>query len=187
MPFSFRKLRIPELIVTEPTTFPDRRGSTMEAYKRSSFREGGIDADFVQDNYVISKKGVIRGLHYQRRPLTQAKLVFVLLGEIYDVAVDLREDSPTYLQWDHVKLSADKSRALYIPEGFACGFCVLSDVAHVYYKLSTEYAPESEAGIVWNDPEIGIEWPVREPILSDRDLALPPWKDVPSDMRYGRI
>lgn len=178
MPFDFRRLSLPEVILIEAQAFPDERGFFMETYKRTAFAEHGLAAAFVQENHSRSGYGVLRGLHYQLRPHAQGKLVRAVVGEIFDVAVDIREGSPTYGQWVAERLSADNRRMLYVPEGFAHGFCVLSEVAEVVYKTTSEYAPESEAGILWNDRAIGIDWPVERPILSPRDAALPPLREA---------
>ena len=173
MPFSFKRLEIPDVVLIEPKVFRDDRGFFMESYKRSEFVDFGIDEMFVQDNHSRSRRGVLRGLHYQNPPRAQAKLVRVIDGEIFDVAVDIRKGSPTYGRWVGVYLSDENMRMLYIPVGFAHGFLALSDVAEVLYKTSDEYSPEHEAGIVWNDPEVGIDWPVEEPVLSPRDCRWP--------------
>lgn len=172
MPFQFKRLEIPDVILVEPKFFPDNRGFFMEAYKKSDFDKFGF-SDFVQDNYSHSVKGVIRGLHYQKNPKAQGKLVYVIRGEIFDVAVDIRKGSPTYGKWVGVVLSDKNHLMLYVPVGFAHGFCVLSDEADVVYKVTEEYAPEFDRGIVWNDPEIGIDWPIKDPILSQKDATLP--------------
>jgi len=173
MPFQFSKLSIPDIILIEPKVFEDPRGYFLESYKRSAFMEHGIDTQFVQDNLSHSARGTMRGLHYQKIPKAQGKLVMVLSGEVFDVAVDIREYSPTYGQWIGVVLSDKKFQMLYIPEGFAHGFCVLSDCADFMYKVTDDYAPEHERGIVWNDPTINIEWPISDPQLSARDAQLP--------------
>jgi dTDP-4-dehydrorhamnose 3,5-epimerase len=173
MPFTFQQLSIPGLILIEARHFADGRGCFLETYKQSAFAAHGIDLPFVQDNYSRSVRGVLRGLHYQRPPQAQAKLVQVLHGEVFDVAVDVRVGSPTYGQWAGLRLSGDCFQLLYIPVGFAHGFCVLSDQADFVYKVTAEYAPELDTGIVWNDPEIGIQWPIADPILSPKDAALP--------------
>ena len=184
MPFQFRRLEIPEVILIEPRVFQDERGFFKETYKYSEFAAFGITERFVQDNHSRSVKGVLRGLHYQNPPKAQGKLVRVIVGGIFDVAVDIRVGSPTYGKWVGVKLSAENKRMLYIPPGFAHGFCVLSDVAEVVYKVTEEYAPECEAGIIWNDPEIGIAWPIERPILSPKDAAWPPLREAINGFRY---
>jgi len=145
----------------------------METYCASVFAANGIASDFVQDNTSFSERGVLRGLHFQRPPKAQGKLVRVVLGEIYDVAVDIRPASPTYGQWVAETLSAENRRQIYVPPGFAHGFCVLGERAGIAYKTTAEYAPDLEDGIRWNDPQIGIPWPIAEPVLSPRDARLP--------------
>jgi len=184
MPFKFKKLEISDLIIIEPYVFHDDRGFFMESYKYSDFASYGIDINFVQDNHSCSKKGVIRGLHYQNPPKAQGKLIRVIAGEIFDVAVDIRKGSPTYGKWWGVILSAENKKMFYIPSGFAHGFCVLSDMAEVLYKTTEEYAPEHEAGIVWNDPDINIDWPIKNPIVSPKDAALPRLKDAKNKFVY---
>ena len=178
MPFKFQRLEIPDVILVEPEVFSDERGFFMETYKYSEFCAFGIKEHFLQDNHSRSVKRVLRGLHYQNPPKAQGKLVRVVVGEIFDVGVDIRRGSPTYGKWVGEILSAENKRMLYIPPGFAHGFCVLSDVAEVLYKTTAEYAPECEAGIIWNDPEIGIRWPIEHPILSAKDAALPPLREA---------
>ncbi len=178
MPFQFERLQIPELILIKPEVFSDERGFFMETYKYSDFSAFSIKERFVQDNYSCSRKGVLRGLHYQRHPRAQGKLVQVVSGKIFDVAVDIRRDSPTYGKWVGLVLSAENKQMLYIPRGFAHGFCVLSEEARVIYKVTEEYSPQHDTGIIWNDPEIGIRWPVKEPIISIRDTALPLLKEA---------
>ncbi|MBC7084651.1 MAG: dTDP-4-dehydrorhamnose 3,5-epimerase [Firmicutes bacterium] len=187
MPFSFKRLEIPDVVLIEPKVFRDDRGFFLESYKRSEFAEFGIDEIFVQDNHSRSRRGVLRGLHYQNPPRAQAKLVRVIDGEIFDVAVDIRRGSPTYGRWVRAYLSDENMRMLYIPAGFAHGFLALSDVAEVLYKTSDEYSPEHEAGIVWNDPEIGIEWPVKDPVLSPRDCRWPGLRDAVNAFVYGGV
>ena len=178
MPFRFERLQIPDIVLIKPEVFPDERGFFMETYKYSDFAAFGIKERFVQDNYSCSAKGVLRGLHYQRYPRAQGKLVQVVSGEIFDVAVDIRKNSPTYGKWIGLTLSAKNKQMLYIPPGFAHGFCVLSEEAKVAYKVTEEYSPQHDTGIIWNDPEIGIHWPIEQPIVSDRDTALPTLKEV---------
>jgi dTDP-4-dehydrorhamnose 3,5-epimerase len=184
MPFNFERLRIPDLILIEPKVFQDKRGFFMESYKYSEFKKAGIKDYFVQDNHSYSRKGVIRGLHYQNPPRAQGKLIKVITGEIFDVAVDIRKGSPTYGKWEAVILSAENKKMLYIPPGFAHGFCTLSEFAEVLYKSTDEYAPECEAGIIWNDPDININWPIKNPILSEKDLLLPSLKDADNRFVY---
>jgi len=169
MPFTFTKLEIPDVVLIEPKVFEDERGFFMETYKESEFFKFGIRKKFIQENHSKSKKGVLRGLHYQKPPKAQAKIVRCILGEIFDVAVDIRRNSPTYGKWVGEVLSAENKKQLYIPEGFAHGFCVLSREAEIVYKCNREYSPENERGIAWNDPVINIKWPVKRPIVSKKD------------------
>jgi dTDP-4-dehydrorhamnose 3,5-epimerase len=175
MPFCFESLDIPGVIVVKPQVFPDDRGFFMETYKYPEFAASGITEHFVQENHSFSRKGVIRGLHYQEGESAQGKLVQVIAGEIYDVVVDIQEDSPTYGEWTGVHLSAENKHMVYVPPTFAHGFCVVSDEAYVVYKVTHEYAPESEAGIHWHDPDLAIDWPVEEAqvSLSPRDDRWP--------------
>ena len=184
MPFRFQRLEIPEVVLIEPKVFADGRGFFMETYKLSDFSEFGIKEPFVQDNHSHSVKGVLRGLHYQNPPKAQGKLVRVVRGEIYDVAVDIRKGSPTYGKWIGVVLSEENKLMLYVPPGFAHGFCVLSEVAEVVYKCTEEYDPVAEAGIIWNDPEIGIKWPIEAPILSEKDSKWPRLRDAINHFVY---
>ena len=173
MPFDFRKLAIPEVLLIAPRVRTDSRGFFMETYKRSEFAAAGIAEIFVQENHSSSQRGVLRGLHFQRPPQAQSKLVRVVSGTIFDVAVDLRPGSATRGAWVGVELSADDRTLMYIPEWCAHGFCVLSERADVVYHTSAEYSPEHESGIMWNDPALGITWPVADPIVSDRDKQWP--------------
>ena len=170
--FTFKKLSIPEVILIEPKLYSDNRGFFFESFKETDFFSNGI-TKFVQDNFSHSIKGVIRGLHYQKNPKSQAKLVTVFNGKIFDVAVDIRKNSPTYGKWVAEILSNENHRSLYIPEGFAHGFSVLSKEADVLYKISNEYSPKDEGGIIWNDPTINIPWSVEKPIISEKDNQLP--------------
>ena len=184
MPFIFKKLKIPEVILIEAKSFHDKRGFFLESFKESDFKNNGIDTKFVQDNFSRSTKGVLRGLHYQKNSKAQAKLVSVNRGEIFDVAVDIRQNSPTHGRWIGEVLSDNNHKLLYVPEGFAHGFCVLSDEADVLYKVNNEYSPEHEKGILWNDSDIGITWPVEKPILHDKDQQLPLLKDADNNFIY---
>ena len=186
MPFRFERLkRIPDLILVEPEVFEDHRGFLMEAYKRSDFEANGIPAEFVQDIHSHSVRDVLRGLHYQKHPKAQGKLARVVRGEVFDVAVDLRKDSPTCGRWEGVVLSDQNFRMLYIPVGFAHGYCVLSEEAEFVYKVTEEYAPECDRGILWNDPDIGIAWPAGKPILSEKDARLPLLRDADHNFVFG--
>ena len=173
MPFEFEQLPIKGLVLAKVKTFPDGRGFFAELYRSSLFRKAGLSLECCQINHSRSAQGVLRGLHYQLKPQTQAKLVQVLAGEIFDVAVDIRKGSATFGRWFGVRLSGENHAALFIPEGFAHGFCVLSPSADVIYCCSKEYAPECERGIIWNDPAIAIDWPVPDPAVSDKDAAWP--------------
>ena len=173
MPFTFKRLNISDVILVEPKLFSDDRGFFLESFKTSDFLSIGIDKKFVQDNFSHSIRGVIRGLHFQRTPKAQAKLVTAFKGEIFDVAVDIRKNSPTYGKWIGEILSESNHKLLYIPEGFAHGFCVLSEEADVLYKVSNEYSSDHEEGIIWSDPKLNIQWPITKPIVSDKDGELP--------------
>lgn len=167
----FRPTIIPDIIIIEPKVFGDQRGFFMETYQADRYAEAGIHANFVQDNHSGSRQGILRGLHYQIRQ-TQSKLVQVISGEIYDVAVDLRRKSPTFGRWVGMRLAAENRQLIWIPKGFAHGFYVLSEWAEVLYKVDDYYAPEWERTLIWNDPEIGIQWPLDlgfTPILSEKD------------------
>ena len=183
MPFSFRRTLIPEVILIEPRIFPDQRGFFTETYKRSEFAAEGITEIFVQCNMSRSSKGILRGLHYQKYPKCQSKLVWAVAGEIYDVVVDLRRSSPTFGKWIAQMLSAENRQILYVPVGFAHGFCVTSEVAEIVYMATEEYAPAFEAGVLWNDPTLQIDWPIPEPQLSDRDKSWPRLADA--DPHFG--
>lgn len=174
------KCDIEGLVVIEPKVFPDSRGYFMETYNQRDMEEAGLNMKFVQDNQSMSTKGVLRGLHRQIN-YPQGKLVRVVRGAVYDVAVDLREGSKTYGQWYGVELSAENKKQFYIPEGFAHGFLVLSDEAEFCYKVTDFYHPGDELGIMWNDPDIGIEWPIPEGMelkLSEKDQNWPRLKDI---------
>jgi dTDP-4-dehydrorhamnose 3,5-epimerase len=171
--FTFDKLDIPEVILATCLKRADARGSFTEAYRYSYFKENGIPDHFVQDNLSVSKKGVLRGMHYQLPPSGQSKLVGVLRGEIVDVAIDIRRSSPTFLKYVAVRLSEDQPQLVYVPAGFAHGFCVLSDEAVVLYKCGAEFDPVNERGIAWDSPEVGVKWPANDWIISDRDRAQP--------------
>jgi len=178
MPFNFKSLEIPDVILIEPFIFRDERGAFAETYKLSDFKKMGIWHNFIQDNFSISSSGALRGLHYQINPASQGKLVRVGRGRIFDVAVDIRKGSPYFKKWVGIELSEDNQYMLWIPPGFAHGFVALDDNTEVLYKATEEYAPELERGIIWNDPEIGIEWPVKNPILSLKDANFPCLSDA---------
>ena len=179
MPFEFERLRIEGVILVKPKVFGDNRGFFMESYKKSEFIAGGINTEFRQDNHSKSSKGVLRGLHYQAPPFEQAKLVRCTRGKIYDVAVDIRKNSKTFGEYIRVELSEENKHMLYIPEGFAHGFVVLSDEAELLYKTSNEYAPSVDRGIRWNDEDLNIDWGIDfEPVLSEKDKKQPLLKEI---------
>jgi dTDP-4-dehydrorhamnose 3,5-epimerase len=169
----FERLDISGVVVIEPRVFADERGFFLESYKRSDFVSAGISETFVQENHSRSSRGVLRGLHFQRPPRAQGKLVRVVVGEIFDVAVDLRKGSRTCGKWVALNLSADNRRLLYIPPWCAHGFYVVSETAEVIYKTTEEYSPEHEGGIAWNDPGLNIVWPGKSPVVSERDRRWP--------------
>ena len=173
MPFEFDHLPIKGLVLIKATAFADGRGFFSEVFRSSLFRNAGISFECRQTNHSRSSRGVLRGLHYQLNPKAQAKLIQVVAGEIYDVAVDIRRNSPTFGHWFGVRLSAEEHSSLFIPEGFAHGYCVLSLSADVIYSCSQEYSPEHERGIIWNDPAIAIDWPISDPTISNRDIVWP--------------
>jgi dTDP-4-dehydrorhamnose 3,5-epimerase len=173
----FRQTKLSGVLIVEPDVHRDDRGFFLESYHREKYAAAGIDLDFVQDNHSKSERGTLRGLHAQwRKP--QGKLVRVLSGEIFDVAVDARKGSPTFGQWVGATLSSDNHHQIWVPPGFVHGFCVTSDIAEVEYKCTDVYDPGGELGVIWNDPDIGIEWPVAEPLLSGKDASAPQLKDV---------
>jgi dTDP-4-dehydrorhamnose 3,5-epimerase len=181
-----KKTKIEGLVIIQPQVFGDERGYFMECYNQEVFREAGLDMVFIQDNESRSKKGVLRGLHFQRQ-YSQGKLVRCTQGVVWDVGVDLRKGSPTYGQWEGVTLSAENKTMFYIPEGFAHGFVVLSDIATFNYKCTNLYHPEYDGGIRWNDPDIGVEWPIEDLgdlILSDKDTVQPLLKDVKDTLQF---
>ena len=179
MPCSFQPLDLPGAFLVKPRVFSDPRGFFLEVFKRSDFAQAGVSADFMQENHSSSLRGVLRGLHYQRAPRTQAKLVRVIEGEIFDVAVDLRKESATCGQWVSARLSAENKHMLYVPPWCAHGFCVLSERAQVVYLATGEYSAPDEGGVAWNDPAIGIEWPLTDPVLSERDQKLGAFEPLP--------
>jgi dTDP-4-dehydrorhamnose 3,5-epimerase len=177
---NIRKTAIPDVLIIEPKVFTDERGFFMETFHAHKFPEHGLPQDFVQDNHSGSKRGTLRGLHYQIQQ-AQGKLVRVVVGEVFDVAVDLRKSSPTFGQWAGTHLSVENKMQLWIPEGFAHGFIALSDWAEVIYKVTDFYASEWERTLLWNDPELGIEWPLLDgmsPILSAKDAQGKPLRDA---------
>jgi dTDP-4-dehydrorhamnose 3,5-epimerase len=184
MPFEFTPFEIPGLVLIKPQVFDDGRGFFLELYKHSDFATAGIQEHLVQDNYSKSAKGVLRGLHYQKNPKAQGKLVMCIKGKIFDVAVDIRTGSPHYGKWAGVELSGENKRLLYVPAGFAHGFQVVSDMAEVLYKCTEEYSPANDRGVIWSDPEIGIAWPLNDPLLSGKDKIHPFLKDADNNFVY---
>jgi len=179
MPFEFKKLEILDVILIKTKVFKDERGFFMETYKKEDFEEkAGIKGEFIQDNHSKSKYGVLRGLHFQREPYAQAKIVRCVRGAIYDAAVDLRKNSPTFGNYVGVNLSEDNRNQLYIPGGCAHGFLVLSDAAEVIYKVDNVYAPDHEGGLIWNDPDVNVKWPSDNPILSEKDKRWPTLREL---------
>ncbi len=182
MPFTFKQTKLEDIILIEPTVFGDSRGFFAESYKKSDFEKAGINVDFRQDNHSKSTKGVLRGIHYQKSPKPQAKLVRCIKGRIFDVAVDIRVDSKTFGQWIGYELSEENKKMLFIPEGFAHGFLVLSEEAELLYKTSNEFEPSLDAGIKWDDPDINIGWNLDfTPIISEKDMNLPFLKDLKNE------
>ena len=184
MPFEFERLEIGGLVLIRPRVFEDDRGFFLETYRESDFAAAGLADRFVQTNLSRSKRGVLRGLHYQKQPMAQAKLVQVVQGEVYDVVVDLRRDSSTFGRWCATVLSEENRRLLYVPPWCAHGFCVLSDSAQVIYAVAAEYSPELERGVLWSDPALAIAWPVREPVVNARDKSWPPLAEADIDASW---
>jgi len=185
MPFEFVSLTIPDLKLIKPRIFNDDRGLFLELYRYSDFSRAGLREHFVQDNYSKSEKGVLRGLHYQKNPKSQGKLVSCVKGVIYDVAIDIRKGSPHYGKWAGVELTEENKHLLYVPTGFAHGFQVISETAEVMYKCTEEYSPENDRGIIWNDPNINVLWPLKNPLLSAKDKAHPLLTDVDNNFVFN--
>lgn len=184
---NFTETKLTGVKLIDPTVFGDHRGFFMEAYHAKKFAEHGIDQVFVQDNHSLSiEAGVLRGLHYQLSPRAQTKLVRVISGAIYDVVVDIREESPTFGQWEGFILSAANKRQLLVPKGFAHGFCTIVPYTEVLYKVDELYAPEYDRGIAWDDPSLKIEWPILNPILSEKDTKHPVLADAEINFTYER-
>ncbi|MCT2534647.1 dTDP-4-dehydrorhamnose 3,5-epimerase [Aquibacillus koreensis] len=181
------KTHLEGVLVFEPKVFGDHRGWFMETYSEAKFLEAGVDINFVQDNHSFSaSKGTLRGLHYQLNPKAQTKLVRCTQGAIFDVAVDIRKNSPTFRKWFGIELSAENKKQLLVPKGFAHAFITLADNVEVQYKVDELYSPENDRGIIWNDPQIGIEWPIDiTPILSEKDQKAPQLKDAENNFNYG--
>lgn len=170
----FKKTKLDGVVLIKPKVFLDNRGFFLESYSKRSFEDANIFLDFVQDNHSKStEKGVTRGLHFQDPPFAQSKLLRVIKGSIYDIVVDIRKDSPTYLKWEAFELSEKNFFSLLVPQGFAHGFCTLEPNTEVQYKVDNFYMPAHEKGIRWNDPDLNIPWPVKDPILSQKDSQLP--------------
>lgn len=174
---------IPGLLVIEPKVFGDARGFFMELWNQKRYREAGLDWNFVQDNVSLSRRGILRGLHFQN-PMAQGKLVYVLQGEVFDVAVDIRRGSSTFGRWHGLNLSAENKRQFFIPPGFAHGFAVLSETALFAYKCTEFYSSQHEQALAWNDPDIGIQWPLESPQLSEKDSLAPRLKDLPHERLF---
>lgn len=174
------RLEIPDLLLIEPRVFSDDRGFFLETYHRQKYEDCGITAAFVQDNHSYSRKNTVRGLHYQRNH-PQGKLVYVLRGEIFDIAVDIRRSSPTFGKWVSVILNSEQKKQLYVPPGFAHGFCVTSETADVLYKCTDVYHPQDEYGVLWSDPRLGIPWPTNAPLLSQKDSQYPALENIPAE------
>ena len=172
------------LLTLQPKVFGDARGFFYESWHRDRYRAAGIEVDFVQDNFSLSKKGILRGLHFQN-PAPQGKLVSVLTGEVYDVAVDLRRSSPTFGRWHGLTLSCENKLQFFIPPGFAHGFQVLSETALFHYKCTEFNSPKDEASLRWDDPDLAIDWPIKEPILSAKDAQAPRLKELPAERLFA--
>jgi len=185
MPFEFEGIGIPGPVLVRPRVFDDGRGFFLELYKHSDFAAAGIGEHLVQDNYSKSVRGVLRGLHYQKLPKAQGKLVMCLNGGIYDVAVDIRRGSPHYGQWAGAELTGENRHMLYVPPGFAHGFQVLTDTAEVMYKCTDEYFPSEDRGIIWSDPGLGIAWPLPDPVLSPKDKLHPLLRDADNNFIWS--
>ena len=183
-----KRLKIPDIIALRPDRHEDERGFFSETYNRRALADAGVEEEFVQDNHSLSvAQGTLRGLHFQAPPAAQAKLVRVVRGAIFDVAVDIRVGSPSFGQHESWELSAGNGKQIYIPKGFAHGFCTLEPDTEVIYKVSDYYAPEHERGVLWNDLALGIEWPVSDPLLSEKDRSHPRLCDLPDYFVYKPI
>jgi dTDP-4-dehydrorhamnose 3,5-epimerase len=178
-----RTCELAGLLILEPSVFGDSRGFFMETWNLLRYREAGIMADFVQDNLSLSRRGTLRGLHFQN-PNPQGKLLQVFQGEVFDVAVDLRRNSPTFGGWHGLVLSAENKHQFFIPAGFAHGFLVLSDTALFQYKCTASYSPKDELALNWNDPDLHIDWPIKNPLLSEKDTRAPRLRDLPQERLF---
>ena len=183
MAIQFKELDIPEIICIEPDIYCDERGFFAKNYKSPEFQENGIKSSFVQVNHSKSSKGILRELHYQKNPMAQGKLVSVVFGEVFDVAVDLRVGSPTYGKWVSARLSSSNGHLLYVPPGFAHGFLATSPFAGVMYQVTAEYAPDLDRGIRWDDPQVCVDWPISNPQLSAKDVTLPLLSEAENNFR----
>jgi dTDP-4-dehydrorhamnose 3,5-epimerase len=179
-----RTCELQGLLILEPKVFGDARGFFMETWNQRRYREAGLELDFVQDNISVSGKGTLRGLHFQN-PSAQGKLVSVLEGEVFDVAVDLRQSSPTFGRWHGLNLSSENKLQFFVPPGFAHGFLVLSETAMFHYKCTEFYSPKDEMAVRWDDPEVGIRWPLQKPILSEKDAKAPRLREVPREKLFA--
>ncbi len=186
MAFKFTPQDIPDIVLIEPEIFADERGFFLEVIKKSVFFEQGVEGNIVQVNHSKSAANVLRGLHYQLNPHGQGKIVSVIAGEIFDVAVDIRRGSPTFGKWVSARLSAVNKHLLYIPIGFAHGFCVLSDNAEIIYYCSEEYSLKHERGVLWNDPALDIKWPIADPTVSDKDKAWPALAEADNNFIFDK-
>jgi len=184
MPFTFKRLTLPEIIQVELIAFHDKRGFFLETYKYSDFAQNGITGYFVQDHISRSVRNVLRGLHYQKEPKGQDKLVRCGKGEVFDVVVDIRKGSPNYGKWMGILLSEKNNLMIYVPVGFAHGFVVLSEFADMIYKCTQEYSVENDRGIIWNDQTINIDWPIKDPIISEKDLKNPTLEYADNNFSY---
>jgi len=187
MPFEFQRTKIPDVILIKPKVFEDDRGFFMETYKRSDFKDAGIDVNFVQMNHSRSTYGVIRGLHFQREPYAQSKLVRCIKGEIFDVAVDIRKGSKTFGRHISVELSEENNCMLFIPKGFAHGFQVLSNDSDLLYLADAEYSPNHEDGIIWNDISLDINWPIINPRVSEKDKRFLSLEEICDTIKSGSL
>ena len=179
------KTPIPDLLLIQPRVFADERGFFLETFRRRGFEDQGIGQEFVQDNHSRSRKGVLRGLHFQKNH-PQGKLIYVISGAIFDVALDLRRESSSFGRWHGTVLSDENHHQLWIPPGFAHGFCVISEQVDLVYKCTDYYHPEDEGGIIWNDPELKIEWPIANPIVSEKDSKNPTLRAIEEDSQVLR-
>lgn len=188
MPFKFKPAAgLPEVLIVEPEAYVDERGWFLESYRKSEFEKHGIASEFIQDNHSLSaKNGTLRGLHFQKAPAAQAKLVRCVAGEVFDVAVDIRKGSPTYSKWVSTTLSSENHVMVWIPVGFAHGFLTRSALTEVEYKVTAEYDSTLDRAILWNDPHIGIKWPIANPVLSNKDAKAPLLEDVDNNLVWAK-